>query len=228
MPTSGTAGSRLSFKKLTTGEILLIGNDSNTDRSNITIWRMGDNAQVLGKVRVGDWGNKESGAQSQYPVMEQDGDDLITLYSREPSTVEGGGISIPMDTRKWVQPVSTQAGGTGVVDVKPTITPRKYEGAVRIGYSTTPTPNLSFGNRFWIRLEASTAVIQKPLNPLPWQEMEIIFYQHTGGNHTISGWDAVYEFNGVTTTLQTAFNASNVFRFVYNPVSLKWVLASFI
>ena len=231
IPQPGGSGSRMQYCKLASGEILLAGNDHLTVRRNITVWRMGDNGVVYGKVRLGDY-NPELGAVGgtsilQYPaIIEDTPGNIITAFSRQPSAVGTSGIGIQIDARRWEKPVSTHAGGTGLAAPLPSIAPRVTREATILTYSTAPVPDMSFGERFYITLTASTAVIGAPLNPTPWQEITITFIQGGAGSFTAT-FNSVFEFGNITPTWLTAVSATNTLRAYYNPITAKWVVTSF-
>jgi hypothetical protein len=225
-----TTGNRMNLTKLDNGQILLIGSDSTIGRQNITIWEMADNGQITGKIRVGDWNTRSTAsAILQYPAILQDGEDLLIGVSHENAGVAGTTLSCMMRVMswRWAQPVAVEAGGTGFRSVPRPPTPiRQPVPAVSLAFAAAPVPDLSVGNLFDLRLTASTATIGVPLNPLPWETLTLIVTQATSGPWTLA-FNAVFEMNGATTTLQTAVNASNVFVFRYNGFTNKWVLESF-
>lgn len=220
----------MQFCKLASGEILLVGNDHLTVRRNITVWRMGDNGVVYGKTRLGDY-NPELGAVGgtailQYPAIVEDGaGNILTAFSRQPSAVATSGIGIQIDARRWEKPVDPHAGGTGLATMLPKLAPRITREASILTYSTAPVPDMSFGERFYITLTASTAVIGVPLNPTPWQEIQIAFIQGGAGSFTAT-FNAVFEFGGITPAWRTAISATNTLCAYYNPLTAKWVVTS--
>jgi hypothetical protein len=220
----------MQLTKLDDGQILLIGSDSTIGRQNITIWEMADNGLITGKVRVGDWNTRfGSGAILQYPAILQDGEDLLIAVSHENAGVAGTTLSCMMRVMswRWNEPVAVEAGGTGFRSLPRPANPiRQPVPAVSLAFAAAPVPDLSVGNLFDLRLTASTATIGVPLNPLPWEVLTVVVTQAGSGSYTLA-WNAIFEFNGVTTTLRTAVNASNVFVFRFNGFTGKWVLESF-
>ena len=232
IPQPGGSGSRMQFCKLASGEILLAGNDHQTIRRNPTVWRMGDAGAVYGKVLLGDY-NPELGAVGgtallRYPAIIEDGaGNILTAISRLPSAVATSGVGIQIDNRRWEKPVSVHAGGSGTASIAPVLAPRPTAAATYIAYSTAPTPDCTFGERFYITLTGSGATFAAPLNPLPWQDLFITVIQDGTGSRTIAGWNSIYQLNGATCTLQTAASAANMFRFQYNAITAQWVLTGF-
>lgn len=233
IPQPGANGSRMQFAKMPDGQILLVGSDSKESRRNLTVWTMGDAGTVIGKTRIADYNTiAAQGAYTvlmQYPVMIPDGDDLLIAYSHNhPGSVDVTmSVAIRLHTWRWTQVVAKEAGGSGFRSLpRPSGLNRRLIPAVVIAYSTTPTPDMSLGNVFDLRLTASTATVAAPLNPLPYETLTLVVTQAGSGSYTLA-FNAVFEFNGVTTTLQTAVNASNIFVFRYNGFTNKWVLESF-
>jgi len=227
---SSTSGSRISGINLANGECWLIGNDSRTERRELTLWRVGNDAEILDKIYLGDFNTHRETLGTlklQYPVILEDGEDLLIGVSRQDSGLNAGSAILFFARRKGPA-LPVEMGGTSLLQRKNTVSGRRVKNGLDLVYSTTPTPDMSLGNLFYITLTASTATFGAPLNPLPWEELTIVVAQGGVGSFTIAGWNAIYQFNGLTATLQTAVGASNVFRFVFNPLVNKCVIASFI
>lgn len=228
IPQPGATGSRMQYLKLASGEILLIGHDHKTTRRAITIWRMGDNGVVYDKTRVGEWNTTDAGtAVLQYPAFIEDGEDIITAISRQPSAVYTSGIAIQIDARRWAQPVSIHAGGNGQRDSKKFVAARPRHNANILVYGTAPVPDMSYGDNFYITLTASTAVIGAPLNGTPWQPIRISFIQGGSGSYTAT-FNAIFEFGNITPTWLTAVGATNTLEAYLNPLTGKYVVTRFI
>ena len=233
IPQPGTNGSRMRVTTLENGQRLLIGNDSKTGRRAITIWEIGDNGAVLGETHIADllplFNEGVGGAIMQYPDILQDGDDLLIAYSHnQPGSYSvASSCAIRLHTWRWTEVVAKEAGGSGLRSrPRPPAPTRTLVPAVPITFSPTPTPDMSVGNLFDLRLTASTATVAAPLNPLPWETRTLIVTQAGSGSYTLA-FNAVFEFNATTPTLRTAVGASNVFVFRYNGFTNKWVLQSF-
>jgi hypothetical protein len=236
IPQPGASGGRMQVITMPDGTGLLIGNDHKTTRRNVTIWKVGDNAAILGKTRVGDlefFGQVATGVGvMQYPTILLDGEDLLIAYSHQPNAGASLSCQIRLHTWRWTEPVAKEAGGTGLrAFPRPASTNRAPVPYGTIAYSTTPTPDMSLSNLFDLRLTASTATVGAPLHPMPWETLTLVVTQGAGGPHTLAGanngFNVAFEFNGTTPTLQTAVGASNVFVFRYNGFTNKWVLQSF-
>ena len=222
--------SRSQVRKMADGQILLIGNDSKNYRRDVTIWRMGDNGVMESRTFIADWNPIEQTAsvsQLAYPTLLEDGEDLVIAWTHQES---GGGnlaVGIRYVTMRWCNPVAIEEGGAGRQDKDRPVYIRPVPTVTTIPYSTTPKPDLSKGSpNFAITLTASTATMAGPDNPMGYEEMKIIVTQGGAGNFTLA-WNANYQMNGTTPTLRTTAGDSNIFVFVFNPVSQKWVLQSF-
>lgn len=222
--------SRFIVTKLSDGQILLIGNNSKVYRRDVTIWNMGDSGVLLGETFIADWNPVDatsSTSQLAYPTLLEDDHDLIIAWTQQES---GGGnlaVGIRQMTMRWTQPVSIDAGGTGRRNQPRATEARPMPSVTTIPYSTTPTPDLTKGSsNFALTLTASTATVGVPLTPMGFETIRLIVTQGGVGSFTLA-FNAIYEMNGTTPTLQTAAGASNIFVFLFNPASQKWVLQSF-
>lgn len=231
---SGVSGSRVNVIKRKDGQILVIGNDSKNYRRNLTVWRMGDNAKVIDKVRLGDWNpvtDVNAECFLQYPVLLEDGNDLLIAYSHcQPGSPDAAlSAQIRLHTWRWpttpTTPLAREAGGTGLRSTDRPLVARTPDAFIPITYSTAPAPDMEFGNRFHLTLTASTAVIGAPLNPMPWEEIELFLVQGGTGSYTAT-FNSIFEFNGITPTWRTAVNASNVLKARYNGLTGKWIVTS--
>ena len=226
IPQPDVNGTRLNAIVRENGDALLVGNDDVDARRNITIWRLGDNGAVLDKTPVYDWNPPEStAALLQYPVILDDGDDIILSVSRQPSSASQG-VAIQNDTIRWTQPVAVEAGGTGKKYVETFRKRRSIPDGIVIPFSTAPIPDMGHSSLHAITLTASTATIGAPINALPWQELTLVFRQGGAGSFTAS-FNAIFEFGNITPTWLTAVDATNVLRAVFNELTNKWVVTSF-
>jgi hypothetical protein len=222
----------MQFEKRANGEILLIGNDSKNSRRNVTIWSMADGGVVTGVTRIADFNplalQGTGGTVLQYPTILDDGDDLLIAYSHQVSGSFSStfSIAIRLHTWRWTEPVAKEAGGSGFRALPRPSFARPSLSGITLTYSTAPTPDMSVGNLFDLRLTDSTATVAAPLNPLPWETLTLVVTQAGSGSYTLA-FNAVFEMNGTTPTLRTAVGASNVFVFRYNGFTNKWVLESF-
>jgi hypothetical protein len=87
-----------------------------------------------------------------------------------------------------------------------------------------PSIDLSRGSSFAVSLTGNS-VVGTPINPLPWEEMTLVFIQGGSGSFTAT-FNAVFEFGGITPVWRTAVNATNTLKAYYNPITNKWVLTS--
>ncbi len=85
--------------------------------------------------------------------------------------------------------------------------------------------DLSAGSKFAVTLAGNT-LVGAPINPLPWEEITVIFIQGGSGSYTAT-FNVVWEFGGITPAWLAAVGATNTLRGYYNPITLKWVVTSF-
>lgn len=223
----GATGARMQALRTSDGRMFVVGNDDRAGRRRATLWEVGDNAVILAKhliVDAAQQGNADPSAQ--YPTIAELGGDFHIAYSSNPSS--GGELTCAIQRHQWSlsDPVAVSAGGTGVKSAPVKLSPRESPVFNKLVYGTAPVPDLTYGNKWEITLTDSTATIGVPLNPLNYQEMEVVVIQGGSGSYTLA-WNAVFQFNGITTTLQTAVGAANIFRFRYVAATEKWVLISF-
>jgi len=234
-PIVPVAGSRVTPLRLSNGRKVLIGNDSKIARREVAIWEIGDNGEVLDKVRIGNVGRHPSPVSGeqifQYPMIAEDGDDLLIAYSHQPT----GGAStsascIRVHAWRWTDPLAREAGGTGRRD-RDLVIPTARQPRQRVAnmdYAATMTLDMSLASLFYVTLTGTPATgFAAPLNPLPWEELTLVIIQGGSGSYT-AAFNAIYEFGGVAATWQTAVGAANILRAIYNPIQNKWRVTGFL
>ena len=228
-PMVSTDGTRISSVLLPNNEALLVGSDDPSRRRRMTIWKVNDAGQVVWKRPIGDI-NDDNNAGSEYSLMQYpvgllNGNDFILAWSLQhgTNTYSTLGMSIRISTHaNPLNLVSPENIGLTFRDEKiPAI--RDMRSHSLLTYSTAPVPDMSKGGLFHITLTASTAVIGVPLNPLPWEEITLVFVQGGAGAFTAT-FNAIFEFGGITPTWRTAVSATNTLKAYYNPITAKWVV----
>ena len=224
-------GTRLSSYPLADDEALLIGSDHGTKRRNVTLWKVNNVGQVVWKRFIGDLNDDQSALSEysmlQYPVCLLDGDDFIMLYSHQHGADGNTNLSMSIRASVHFNPLKTAAPAFAKEAFRkdPVTAPRLQRTVFELVYSTAPVPDLSRGNLFALTLTASTAVLGVPLNPLPWEEITLVFVQGGAGSFTAT-FNAIFEFGGITPTWRTAVSATNTLKAYYNPLTAKWVVTS--
>lgn len=229
VPQPGATGARMQVAKLTNGQIMLVGYDASISRRNITVWSMGDNGVVLGKVRIADANasyvsDENSGCLMQYPAIIEDGEDLIIAYTHLDPGSPNANLSdmIRLHTWRWNEAVAKEVGGTGKRSEPRPATPRRIPDRVALTYSTAPVPDMAMASLFDLRLTASTAVVGVPLNPSPGQRLGLIVTQAGSGSYTLA-FNSVFEFAGTAPQPPAAVGRAFLYEFMFNGFTGKWV-----
>jgi len=234
LPMPGSFGCRLNARNLADGSgAILVGNDHQFQRRNITLWKVDTTGAVVWKKRIGDLTDPAflttelyAYTQMQYPnVLFDDSENMLMAISLQhgSNTID---LVNSMRTFTFKTPLKSLAPDiTGADELFKNPKNPRANGAYKLVYSTAPIPDMSVGRLFHVTLTASTAVLGVPLNPLPWDEITLVFVQGGAGSFTAT-FNAIFEFGSITPTWLTAVGATNTLKAYYNPLTAKWVVTS--
>lgn len=236
-PMPGSQGVRLNARNLADGSgAILAGNDHQTQRRNITLWKVDLNGKVVWKKRVGDLSDPALDLseaflyyQMQYPnIVFDDQGNLLMIISLQTGS-NPLNLSNSMRVFTLSNPLFAIAPELGTNGPSTTLiaSSGSRKQSSPLTYSVAPVPDMSRGNLFYITLTASTAVIGAPLTPLPWDEITLVFIQGGSGGYTAT-FNPIFEFGGITPMWKTTVGASNILKAIYNPTTNRWVVVSFI
>jgi hypothetical protein len=230
-PMVASDGTRISSVLLPNNEALLIGSDHPSRRVRMTLWKINDAGQVIWKRPIGDINEDQNPyseySMMQYPVGLMNGDDFILAWSLQHGTNAYSTLGMSIRVSTHANPmilVSPESAGS-VFRAEKTPQLRNMRAHEKLSYSTAPVPDISKGGLHHITLTASTAVIGIPLNPLPWDELTLVFVQGGAGSFTAT-FNAIFEFGGITPVWRTAVNATNTLKAYCNPLTNKWIVTS--
>ena len=231
------SGGRVSGATGPDGKNYIIFNDDRSYRRAISVVEVEDNAVLRNQVtRIFD-PYPDTGTDvailTHYPAIAVDGDDIVAAWANQTGTDS----SIQLHTLQWTTPIPTSGGGTGSrAKEVPSTKPRELPvPIINIPYAlASPTPSdpvaiaadRALGRRFLVVLVGSTATLGAPTNGFGGDELELIVRQGGAGSYTLA-FNAIFVFNGITTTLQTAVGAENTFVFRFSGETNKWILKSF-
>jgi hypothetical protein len=232
-------GSRLDVIRRADGSMWAICNRHRTARTELTIYRIGDNGAVLdgGTILFSPGTTNTDGVADpltgvQYPVLYDDGRELLVMFSHQ---VIGGSptntfirlFSIPWPTEAVAPTAGGSLEGRNTTELKIL---REFRQPSRLTPLAGPTESimkLKDNRRWYCPLSTFAPIFGKPTELLPWVEIELYVLQPKTGTVQDPTFSADWEFRGITPTWSNTLGETNVLKAAYNPFTDKMVVSSF-